>query len=149
MYEEDRFNPAIDDDHHSIDSNKKRKGIEFERTGDKNYFVQYLPVNKEWKNGRYYRTVKLELFGSGQTGTFIRNAVTGNPTNFRVGSKDESMFFKVNDVRGVNGSKNPIQLYYDSPEQYENHFFTELPNYIKEEWRNRNQYNLSNEEIMQ
>ena len=137
MYEDDRFNPATDNDNYSLDSNRRRKAVSEFKKGDKNYFKLVQPFNKIWRDGREYKNITIELHGSGQHGTYIRNAVTGHRTNYVVGTSDEDYFFKVSDCRGIKGTTDPIHLYYDSPEQYENHYFIELNQNIKDTWREK------------
>lgn len=99
-------------------------------------FVKH--VNKKWQDGRYYSKVIVSLFGTGQHGTRIRNAVTGLKTPYIVGSKDEDLFFKVVDAKGYKNKTESITLFYDSPEQFENHQFTLLDQPIKEKWLQKN-----------
>lgn len=64
---------------------------------------------------------KLLIFGSGDTGTTIRNAVTGEKYyGHKVGSKNEDLYFKARICTGEFGIETPT-LFYDSVEQYEKH----------------------------
>ncbi len=77
------------------------------------------------------------LWGTGDSGTFIRDAKTGFVTSFIVGnSVDEANFFKVSDSRGKFG-QDPVFLYYDSPEAYESHFGVEISTDIKKKWMDK------------
>lgn len=105
---------------------------------DENYEKHRVPVNKTWKDGRFYKDVVIELYGSGQTGSRIRNAVTGHKYPYVVGSSDEYLFFKVSDSTGRHGRNYPLILFYDSPEQYENHYFTNVEPHIKAIWQEKN-----------
>ena len=109
------------------------------RLEDKHYESYSLPVFKVWTDGKYYKRVTIESYGSKDQGTRIRNAVTGAKYNITVGSADEDLFFKVTDAYGRNGRRVPLKLYYDSPEQYENHKFVVVDNLTKEKWRQRSQ----------
>jgi hypothetical protein len=61
------------------------------------------------------------MFGSGDTGSTIRNAVTGEKYyGHRVGSRHEDLYLKCRNATGEFGS-NPVTLFYDSVEQYERH----------------------------
>jgi hypothetical protein len=74
------------------------------------------------------------------TGSTIRSATTGiYNEELRVGKRDEDLFFKVRITTGELGSA-PFanDFYFDSPEQYEKHFFTILPNGIKAKWVEKN-----------
>jgi hypothetical protein len=101
---------------------------------DKNYEKYKIPVNKTCSDGKFYKKVTVELYGSGDIGSSIRNAVTGVKYNFVVGSLDEDLFFRVSDCSGRNRRRNPLILFYDSPEQYENHQFTSVSTKIKQQW---------------
>lgn len=60
------------------------------------------------------------IYNSGNTGSFICNAVTGYKTNFKVGSPEEDYFFSVIDSSGrYERNKNPVVFFFESPEQYE------------------------------
>jgi hypothetical protein len=68
---------------------------------------------------------------------YIRNAVTGIvQAPFRVGSADEDLFFSVMLSTGECGQTPPC-LFYDSPEQYERHMYTELSEATKVAWREK------------
>ena len=97
-----------------------------------------IQIFMKWQDGKYYDKVTIELFGSGDTGTKIRNAVTGAKTPYLVGSLNEDLFFKVMDASGNKGRRDSLLLFYDSPEQYENHNFIILDQNIKESWLNKN-----------
>ena len=76
-------------------------------------------------------------------GGTIRNAITGYLENdymgrpiYKVGTKDEELFFKANvSVNGITGE--PRILFYDSPEQYERHFKTTLSSEVKNTWKEK------------
>ena len=51
-----------------------------------------------------------------------------------VGSAAEDLYFKVVDSSARSGRKDPLMLYYDTPEQYENHHFTTVETDVKELW---------------
>ena len=137
MYYEDLMLTVNDNDNNSVDL-KKNKLMENMRPRDKNYVKINKNVNTKWRDNKYYEHVTLELYGSNGVGTRIRNAVSGSKTPYLVGSRHEDLFFKVTESSGVNGRKEPLQLYYDSPEQYENHFFVLLDSSVKSNWHKRN-----------
>lgn len=73
-------------------------------------------------------------------GTKIKSATTGIINNMIVGKNDEDLFFKVRIVNGeVSNSANGNDFYYDSPEEYERHLFTKVPQSIKDKWITKNQ----------
>ena len=105
---------------------------------DHNYEKFSIPFYKTWKDGKYYKKITIEIYGSGQTGAKIRNAVTSQRYPYIVGSSDEDLFFKISDSTGRQGRKYPLILFYDSPEQYENQHFTTLDTDIKHRWQEKN-----------
>lgn len=117
---------------------------------DKFYEKYTIPYNKYGPDGRFLRRVTIENYGSGGTGTLIRNAVSGNQYQFLnaktnipeyqilVGSSDQDLLFKVTESTGRFGRKEPLMLYYNSPEQFENHHFVTVSPVIKQQWYERN-----------
>jgi hypothetical protein len=74
----------------------------------------------------------------------IRNAVTGlryrddHPKlKYLVGSRQEDLFFKVTIANGENGN-NPVNLFYDNPEQFEKHQRVVVSQPAKEKWMKKN-----------
>ena len=102
-----------------------------------NYEKYTIPFNKIWVDGKFYKQITIKNYGSGCQGTRIINAVTGTKYNIKVGSPEENTLFKVTDSSGVNGRNEPLMLYYDSPEQYENHYFTNVSPNTKQQWTQR------------
>jgi hypothetical protein len=78
--------------------------------------------------------VYIEIYGSG---TQIRMASTGSYTRFLVGSVDEDNYFKVGISTGECGQES-VTLFYNSPEEYENHHHTLLDQETKERWYKKN-----------
>jgi hypothetical protein len=135
MFYEDHFDPTVDNDVTPIDLNPQKKRSTGEtRNVDKKYEKYTIPVNKVWRDGRFYKTVTIEDYGSGQTGSNIRNAVTSQRYPYLIGSVNEDLFFRVVEATGLNGRNEPLRLYYDTPEQYENHHFVTVNQNVKEQW---------------
>ena len=67
-------------------------------------------------------------------GSKIRHAITNLQTEYNVGSKYEYQFFKVTFALGYDNRKEPLTLFFDSPEQYERHCFVTLNQQIKRDW---------------
>jgi hypothetical protein len=90
-------------------------------------------INREGKN-----KTKTEAYSTSFIpGSMIRDAITGHHYNqYRVGSSSEDLFFKVREVTGQFG-KEPLLLFYDSPEQYERHMNHSVSNTIKQVWTNK------------
>jgi hypothetical protein len=97
-------------------------------------------LKKKWVDGKFYNTVTINMYGSGDLGSFIKNAVTGEYTDHRVGSEAENLYFCVANCSGLDKLNGPVHLYYDSPLQYENHQFTIIEQKTKDAWFDR--YNL-------
>lgn len=106
------------------------------KKNDKGYRKIKQRFNKEWK-GKFYKTVTIELYVSGDTGSHIRDAITGRYSVHEVGSKEEDLYFKAGVSCTVVGPKQG-SLFYSSPEEYENHQFTDLPAQIKQTWHQKN-----------
>lgn len=140
MYYEDLLDTAVNDesfvnDESSVEFKLRQKELtDSLKKLDKHYEKYSFPFNKTWTDGQYYKRITIENYGS--TGTQIRNAVTGARYNFIVAGHDDDILFKVTDSTGRKG-REPLMLYYDSPEQYENHKFTIVKPEIKEKWYKR------------
>lgn len=126
-----------DNDFVSKTNNKRIPFVET-KTSDTKYDKYVKELKMKWTDGKFYDKVIIELYGSGDTGTRIKNAVTGSKTPYLVGSSNEDLFFKVVDATGNGGRKDSLILFYDSPEQYENHQFITLDQCVKESWLNKN-----------
>jgi len=118
------------------------KTIEYkESLGNSKSKSRYLKakkvVNREWTDGKYYGNVVVEQHGSIK---YIRKATTGDIVDkaFQVGSGVEDLFFVVNDSTGRNKGREPMKLFYDSPEQFENHQFCILSQDVKRKWHLKN-----------
>jgi len=80
---------------------------------------------------------KVTLFSTGPFGSTIRNAVTGiKYVGDMVGSPSEDLYFKVRFATGESGIE-AATLFYDNPEQFENHQFQDLPQNIKKNWHDK------------
>tara|TARA_B100001093_G_scaffold76612_3_gene67485 strand:- start:9559 stop:10134 length:576 start_codon:yes stop_codon:yes gene_type:complete len=90
---------------------------------------------KEGENLVYFATSMLP-------GNSVRDAVYGTYIHEdKVGSINEDLYFKV--AYADNGSKQNVdKLFYDNPEQFENHMKTTVPTYIKQDWADTYRYAL-------
>jgi hypothetical protein len=134
MYYEDLIDNKFDDEASAELRLKQKETISALRNIDKNYEKYKIPFNNVWTDGKYHKSITIENYGSESTGTLIRNAVTGIRYDIKVGSEYENILFKVTDSTGYNKRKEPLILYYDSPEQYEKHRFTNVSDVIKKKW---------------
>jgi hypothetical protein len=128
MYYEDIFHPNEENDV----TNHQKKELNLIKSNDAGYSYVYRP--KMSSSGKMKKT-RIDCYTSGDSGTNIRNAETGNLYKYKVGSKEEALFFKIalssGELHARNGSN---VLFFDSPEQYENYFNTELDDEIKYNW---------------
>ena len=131
MYCEEGF-VAADDSSFNLKMNSTEMGRNIDTKHEK-YTILF---NNTWKDGKYRKTVTIENYGSGQQGSRIRNAVTGEKYSHSelVGSKFEDLYFKVIESTGRFNRRDPLILFYDTPDQYENHHFVTLNNLVKEKW---------------
>jgi hypothetical protein len=137
-YDNEFDSEFVFDDETSVEFRlRQKKAAEAIRRLDRHYEKYTLPFKKTWKDGKYYNNITIENYGSRGIGTKIRNAVTGTKYNIDVGSSDEDILFKVTDATGRFGRKESLRLYYDSPEQYENHHFTSVSLEMKQQWYER------------
>lgn len=76
------------------------------------------------------------LYYSGSHGCTIRNALTGlKQSGYTVGSASEYSFFKVGISSSVSGLREPCNVFFDSPEQYEQHCGAIVSEEMKYAWR--------------
>jgi hypothetical protein len=137
MYYEDLLDSAVNDESSVEFKLRQKEAADALKKMDRHYEKYSISFNDTWTDGKFYKRLTIENYGSGSHGTKIRNAVTGVRYNINVGSADEDLFFKVTDSTGRNGRKEPMMLYYDSPEQYENHHFTSVSPEVKQKWYKR------------
>lgn len=104
-------------------------------SSNKKYVMRVNPATKKLTRVYFFAT-------SSTPNSIIKNAMTGTFQSdeagryYRVGSRDEDLFFSTILATGEMGQTGPI-LFYDSPEQYERHFFTKLPEKIKDRWNEK------------
>lgn len=79
----------------------------------------------------------LDCHLSGGIGSLIKNAVTGiKYKDMLVGSRAEDYFFAVTMASGLR-DKPTFKLFYDSPQQYEDHQHIELSKYTIKKWMDK------------
>jgi len=125
-----------DDDDISLTSsstvNNNKKIIAILNKEDRNCF------RLKRKNAQTGKLVSIMIYSSGDTGSCIRDAITGT-RNFEhiVGTNNEELYFKAGIATGEIG-KDSKSFFFESPEQYERHMHTKLPENIKKQWQNKN-----------
>jgi len=128
MYYEDSFHPNEENDV----LNHQKKELNNIKSNDPGY--GYIFINKILPSGKNKKT-RVDCYSTSVSGSNIRNAETGDYYKYKVGSKDEDLFFKIALASGNLKTKNNSNLlFYDSPEQFEKHLMIELDTYIKEQW---------------
>lgn len=125
----DIYNDDFDSTTDSMSAFSKKRFIKNKELSDKGFF-QLIRTIKGIR-------VKIPCYSTRCVrGTNIRSATTGlYYTGCYVSKYDEDLFFKVRDTSGELGLK-PYgnDFYYDSPEQYEKHLYTTIPQSIKDKW---------------
>jgi len=131
MYQEDKCQYYMDED---FDEPKSKKEIfEDMKKADKGYYSWTRPVPGSRKPH------KIEAYSSGDVGSRIRDAVTGDRyRNYLVGSKNEDLFFKVRICTGEFGGREGPTLFYSSPEEYERHTRSVVNEEMKNKWLSKN-----------
>ena len=94
------------------------------------HVIKYKVFSKTEK----FETIELGVYSSGLHGSPIRNAETGEYYNYKVGSLDEDLFFKVSFSSG-NPEIGPLTLFYDSPMQYAKHQYLSLDGEVIKLWQ--------------
>lgn len=126
--EYDRFNATLSND---IDNNILH---DLKSNIDKRY--HFLTKKVKHSSNDFYKNIKIEMYGTGDIGSTIRNAETGEYfKGHLVGSDIEDIYFKTSFFRSPN--KEPLLLFYCSPEHYERHQHINLSNKIKTKWYNK------------
>ena len=111
----------------------------------------YLPliITLPQVNKKSNKKVKIGCYMAGPPGTTIINALTGQKyPGHIVGKYDEDLYFKVMLCSGENGP-NPVTLFYDTPAQYERHFYRTVSQNSKDEWIDKYEYQQGIEERKQ
>jgi hypothetical protein len=149
MYHDDPYDPTLEtnfdyaqseySDTITVDSRIKRtrKLMEDSKNEDKGYCK--VKRNSVYGNN-YGKLAEVELYsGSDNPGSRIRGAITGTKfKEYRVGSSDEYLFFKVGICTGEKALRGNRTFFFDGPEQYEKHMNCSVDTKIKTAWAERN-----------
>ena len=113
------------------DDTKKRRVIrDSVKRSDPGYNVYFIIKNKI--------KIKIEMYSTGvNVGSLIRCPFTGMRTTDRVGSANENFYFKAR-LPSISNGDVPLTLYYTTPDSFERHHFTTLPQEIKNAWYEKN-----------
>lgn len=120
---EGSYSDMMHNDYYSEDSGSVHKVSVVPR----GYHTIRRMINRKLQKISFYETTNTPNY-------HIRNAISGHTTSYRVGTYDEDLFFSVLLCTGETGQNAPL-LFYDTPEQYEQHFGISLPEDAKEQWR--------------
>jgi len=103
---------------------KQRKLYEDSKKLDKGYGKTFIRVNN--------RRVPVEFYSTNDNpGSTIRNAITGiYERGNRFGKKEEDLFFKT----AISSGSDMRILFYDSPDEFERHFFCKVADDVKTKW---------------
>ncbi len=102
---------------------------------DKNYheIIRVAPIER--KGIVTYKKKKIGIYTSGDIGSRIRNAETGEHYKYRVGSKHEKLFFSVRLSTGECDGKNKMAtLFFTSPNHYETYLHNEVSEEVGKIW---------------
>lgn len=122
-----------------ITNNVGRETVSRQVTHSKNISNGEKGVDKIF----YKKLTNISFYTTSLTPGFrIRNAVSGSKEPFIVGSKNEDLYFKVSLNTGeLSRNTYSNTMFFNSPEEYETHFYTKLSDDIKSNWKFK--YNLA------
>ena len=128
MYRDDYVNDFINDGQEEHDRSNK-KIFEDLKKEDKGFYTWNVKIPGSVK------AFKVDAYSSGDLGSRIRDAITGDRyRDYKVGSKYEDLFFKIRLAPQNFAGREPPTLFYSSPEQYEKHAKEVIGANIKEKW---------------
>jgi (2Fe-2S) ferredoxin len=139
-YYEDAYMLLDQNDYDDFNTeNNHRKALDKVKALNRGYHTIKRKVN--FSNGTS-KIMDIGVYGSGCHESPIRNAETGEYYKYKVGTFDEDLFFKVMICTGECQS-GPLTLFYDSPQHYERHQYTDVdPDSIRN-WENKKQDRLN------
>lgn len=122
--EESSFSDMMHNDYYSEDSGSVSRKV---YTAPRGFHIVYRTIGRKSTKVSFYETTNTP-------NQYIRNAVSGSVMPYRVSSYDEDLFYSVLLATGETGQTSAL-LFYDNPEQYEEHFGVSLPGEAKDAWR--------------
>jgi hypothetical protein len=123
LYEEDMFHP-LNPESQIMDNNIVKK---FMVSSTKKGFYS---LKRKVNNNK----VNVDVYASGGLGTNIRNAISGEYYyGFKLGTTKEDLFYKTSVSTSETGNES-VLLFFENPEQYERHFYTQVDAEDKERW---------------
>jgi hypothetical protein len=129
MYQDDHFNPA---DPNEYDNVAKEDALTKILKEDKGLNIVTRKVTLD---SGIVKNKRIKVYTSGSSGTKIRDAETGEFYPYKVGSKNEDIFFKVIIATGeCNSANGSNTVFYCSPQHYENHLCSSVYPEIIAKW---------------
>lgn len=102
---------------------------------DKNFHIISRTAPFDRRGVITYKQKRIGIYTSGEVGTRIRNAETGEYYNYTVGSKQEHLFFSVRLSTGeCNGKYTVPTLFFTSPSHYESYLYGSVSDETREVW---------------
>lgn len=115
----------------------------FTEIRNKDKGLNFIKKRVVLNNGKI-KNKRIKVYTSNGTGNQIRDGETGEYYNYKVGSKDELLFFKVALATGqCNSANGSNTLFYYSPEHYENHMHSTVDPEQLSEWYYRHDIRLA------
>lgn len=128
MYSETYFNPSDPNDY---DNDNAVKDIK--RDIGLNTLIRKVKID----SGKI-KSKRIRVFTTGDIGTQIRDAVTGEYYPNKVGTPDEDLFFKVTIATGECNSENGSNTaFYSSPHDYQKHLFATVHSELIVNWESK------------
>jgi len=140
MYQDDYFNPASSNDYDDDDLSQTPVMLKILKKQDRglNTLTRYIRMESG-----FLKQKRIKVYTSSGVGSKIRDAETGEFYTFKVGSKDEDLFFKVIISTGECKSANGYNtLFYFSPHHYENHLDADVDPETFAKWENKHNARL-------
>ena len=125
---------VIEPENDNLSTSDNNELTKFKQT-DKNFHLIYRLAPFERKGLTTYKQKRIGVYTSGEIGTRIRNAETGEYYNYKVGSKYEDLFFSVRLSTGeCNGKYILPTLFFSSPKHYESYLHNTVSDEIVDSW---------------
>ena len=123
LYEEDMFHPLNPESQMMDNSIVKKFMVSTTKKG-------FYSLKRKVNNNK----VNVDVYATGGLGTNIRNAISGEYYyGYKVGTTREDLFYKTSVSTGETGNEGVV-LFFENPEQYERHFYTQVDASDKERW---------------
>jgi hypothetical protein len=140
MYYDDPYDPTLENDYDTSESVMSNNITLDSRTKKFKKFMEDAKNEDKGYCKIRRNNVDVELYaGFTNPGSRIRGAITGVKFDqYKVGTKDEYLFFKVGIMTGEKGLRGNSLFFFDSPEQYEKHTKSNVDTVTKSKWAERN-----------